>query len=90
MDKGIRNVVEKPRSLPTCLLHSHRIRLVSIKVGNLPYSFFLIVTSNFVEQNKVIAQKPTPGFKWHHIIFHSIPVSYTGSRKPQLPEYVCW
>ena len=29
MDKGILNVVEKPRSLPTCVLHSHRIWVVS-------------------------------------------------------------
>lgn len=89
MDKGILNVVEKPRSLPTCLLHSHRIWLVSLKFKNLPYRFCLIVTSNFVEQNEVIAHKPTAGFKWYHIIFNSIPMFFTGSREPQLPD-VCW
>ena len=89
MDKEILNVVEKSRSLPTCVLHSHRIWLVSLKVKNLPYRFCLIVTSNFVEQNEVIAHKPTAGFKWHHIIFNSIPMSFTGSREPQIPD-VCW
>lgn len=89
-DKGIPNVVEKPRKLPTCVPHSHRLWLVRLKVENLPCSFFLIVTSNFVEQNKVTSHKPTPGFKWHHILFHSIPLSYTGIRESKLAKDECW